>query len=94
MQYSYAATFALLVSVAAYGQPPARPAPSLALDPVPFDDVSELLRVLRRSGRLTLNACNLGFGLWDDSENRDRPFLLVLLSGRPVTQRGLTCSGA
>ncbi|AWM36066.1 hypothetical protein GobsT_61780 [Gemmata obscuriglobus] len=51
MQYSYAATLALLVSVTAYGQPPA---PSLALDPVPFDDVSELLRVLRRSGRLTL----------------------------------------
>jgi hypothetical protein len=45
---------ALLVAFTAAGQSPARPVQSLKLDPVPFDDVSELLHVLKRSGRLTL----------------------------------------
>lgn len=54
MQYFYATTAALLVTFAALGQPPARPVQSLKLDPVPFGDVSELLHVLKRSGRLTL----------------------------------------
>lgn len=54
MPYSYAAAVALLVTITAAGQRAARPVQSLTLDPVPFDDISELIHVLKRSGRLTL----------------------------------------
>jgi hypothetical protein len=54
MKYSCAAAVVLLAALAAAGQPPARPVRSLKLDPVPFDDVSDVLRVLKRTVRFTL----------------------------------------
>jgi hypothetical protein len=53
---SVAAGFVLLVALSASAQPAGGPVKELTLDPQPFDDTAEILKIVKRSGRVKLAA--------------------------------------